>query len=171
VKDILQDDRRASEVIRGMRSLLKKAPFEVKNIDLNDLAQETVAFLSALAIARKVEMVSVIPPDTLPILGDRIQLQQVILNLVVNGIDAMKDTPNENRINSIRTFARRKICRIIRVGSRTRHSRRQIKRSLRTVLHQQGGGHGHGVVHLAHHYRGAPWADMGKKSGSRRGDV
>jgi C4-dicarboxylate-specific signal transduction histidine kinase len=103
VKDILQDDRRAGEVIRRMRSLLRKAPFEVKNIDLNDLARETVEFLSALAIARKVELVSVITPDALPILGDHIQLQQVILNLVVNGIDAMKDTPTENRIISIRT--------------------------------------------------------------------
>jgi signal transduction histidine kinase len=45
----------------------------------------------------------VITPDALPILGDRIQLQQVILNLVANGIDAMKDTPSENRIISIRT--------------------------------------------------------------------
>ena len=103
VKDILQDDRRASEVIRRMRSLLKKAPFELKNIDLNDVVRETIEFLSALAVARKVELVSVIIPDALPILGDRIQLQQVILNLVVNGIDAMKDTPSENRIISIRT--------------------------------------------------------------------
>jgi signal transduction histidine kinase len=103
VKDILQDDRRAGEVIRRMRSLLKKAPFEVKNIDLNDVIRETVQFLSALAIARRVELVSVITPDALPILGDRIQLQQVILNLVVNGIDAMTDTPGESRIISIRT--------------------------------------------------------------------
>ena len=103
VKDILQDDRRAGEVIRRMRSLLKKAPFEVKNIDLNDLVRETIEFLSALAIARKFELVSRITQNALPILGDRIQLQQVILNLVVNGIDAMKDTPSENRIISIRT--------------------------------------------------------------------
>ena len=48
-------------------------------------------------------MVNVITPDALPILGDRIQLQQVILNLVMNGIDAMRDTPSENRIISIRT--------------------------------------------------------------------
>jgi hypothetical protein len=46
-----------------MRSLLKKAPFEVKNIDLNDLVRETVEFLSALAIARKVELSSVITPE------------------------------------------------------------------------------------------------------------
>ncbi|MFY9959224.1 sensor histidine kinase [Bradyrhizobium sp.] len=102
VVDILRDDRRASEVIRRLRSLLTKAPFELKSLDLNDVAQETVEFLSPLAVARKVELVSVVKRDTVPILGDRIQLQQVILNLVVNGIDAMKDTP-ENRIISIRT--------------------------------------------------------------------
>jgi len=103
VKDILRDDRRASEVIRRMRSLLTKAPFELKSLDLNDVARETVEFLSALAVARKVELISLITPDALPILGDRIQLQQVILNLVVNAIDAMADMPSENRIISIRT--------------------------------------------------------------------
>jgi signal transduction histidine kinase len=104
VKDILLDDRRASEVIRRTRSLLKKTPFEAKNIDLNDLIRETVEFLSALAIAQKVELVStIITQNALPILGDRIQLQQVILNLVVNGIDAMRDAPSEERIVTIRT--------------------------------------------------------------------
>ena len=103
VDDIVRDDRRASEVVRRMRSVLAKAPFELKNINLNDLVRETVEFLLALAIAREFELVSVITPDALPILGDRIQLQQVILNLVVNGIDAIKETPAENRIISIRT--------------------------------------------------------------------
>ncbi len=104
VDDILRDDRRASEVIRRMRSLLKKTPFELKNLDLNDLVREAVDFLSSLAVGRKVELVSVITPEALPIAGDRIQLQQVILNLVVNGIDAMKDTPSEDRIIGIRTL-------------------------------------------------------------------
>ena len=103
VNDILQDDRRAAEVIRRMRSLLKKAPFEQKTFDFNDLVRQTVEFFSSLAVGRKFELVSVITPDSLPILGDHVQLQQVILNLVVNGIDAMKDTPSENRIISIRT--------------------------------------------------------------------
>jgi len=103
VNDILQDDRRATEVIRRMRSLLKKAPFELKRLDLNDIVRDTVEFLSSLAVGRKVELVSRIALETLPILADRIQLQQVILNLVVNGIDAMRDTSSENRILSIRT--------------------------------------------------------------------
>jgi signal transduction histidine kinase len=103
LNDILQDDRRASETIRRMRSLLKNAPFELKIVDLNSVVRETVKLLSSLAVGRKVELVSSITPTALSILGDHIQLQQVILNLVVNGIDAMKDTPGENRIISIRT--------------------------------------------------------------------
>ena len=103
ISDIVQEDRRASEVIRRMRALLKKAPFEQKQFDLNEVVQETIRFLSALAVGRKFEMVSVITPQELPILGDRIQLQQVILNLVMNGIDAMRDMPSGNRIISIRT--------------------------------------------------------------------
>ena len=47
VDDILKDDRRATEVIRRMRSLLTKAPFELKRLDLNDLVRDTVEFLSS----------------------------------------------------------------------------------------------------------------------------
>lgn len=101
--DIVRDDRRASEVIRRIRSLLSKAPFELKSLDLNDVTRVTVEFLAALAVARKVELTSSITQHALPILGDHIQLQQVILNLVLNGIDAMKDLPAEDRIINIRT--------------------------------------------------------------------
>jgi signal transduction histidine kinase len=103
VSDIVRDDQRASEIIRRIKSLLKKAPFELKSLDFNDVARETVEFLATTAIARKFQLTSLITQNALPILGDPIQLQQVILNIVVNGIDAMKDTPVENRIISIRT--------------------------------------------------------------------
>jgi hypothetical protein len=97
VDDILHADQRAGEVIRRMRSLLKKAPFEQKQFDLTDLVRETVHFLSGLAIGRKVELASSIAPLALPVIGDRIQLQQVILNLVVNAIDAMAALPGQTR--------------------------------------------------------------------------
>jgi ABC-type uncharacterized transport system substrate-binding protein len=57
VGDILRDDQRASEVIRRMRSLLTKAPFELKSLDLNEVARETVEFLSSLVVGRKVELI------------------------------------------------------------------------------------------------------------------
>jgi signal transduction histidine kinase len=117
VDDILRDDRRASEVIRRMRSLLKKAPFEPQHIDLNELVRETVEFLSALAVGREVKLSSMISPVALPIVGDRIQLQQVILNLVVNAIDAMADTPGDDRVISIRT-SRLEKCAEIAISDR-----------------------------------------------------
>ena len=95
--DIRRDDERASEVIHRLRSLLKKAPFELKKIDLNDIVKETVEFLSALAAARQVDLGMSVSPTPLLIRGDRIQLQQVILNLIVNSMDAMSDIPSAKR--------------------------------------------------------------------------
>jgi C4-dicarboxylate-specific signal transduction histidine kinase len=95
--DIRRDDVRASEVIGRLRSLLKKAPFELKDIDLNEAARETVQFLSALAIAREVNLTSFSAAEPLPVKGDLIQLQQVILNLIVNAMDAMSNMPSGER--------------------------------------------------------------------------
>ena len=74
--------------------MLKKAPFEPKDIDLNDVVREAIEFLSALAIAREVNIRGYISPMPLPISGDRIQLQQVILNVIVNAMDAMSNMAN-----------------------------------------------------------------------------
>jgi signal transduction histidine kinase len=95
--DIRRDDERAGDVIHRLRFLLKKAPFELKNIDLNEVIRETMQFLSALAIAREVDLVSFVTPSLLPIKGDRIQLQQVVLNLIVNAMDAMSGMPSAER--------------------------------------------------------------------------
>jgi signal transduction histidine kinase len=91
--DIRRDDLRASDVIRRLRSLLKKVPFEIREINLNDVAREGIQFLSALAAARQMELVSNLAATQLPIQGDRVQLQQVLVNLIINAIDAMSDQP------------------------------------------------------------------------------
>ena len=102
-EDILRDQGRASEVIRRLRGMLKKAPFEPADIDLNDLVRETEQFLSALAAGRQVELSNSITPKPLRIRADRVQLQQVILNLIVNAMDAMSDMPKAERKIAVRT--------------------------------------------------------------------
>jgi signal transduction histidine kinase len=97
VADIRRDEERATEVIRRIRSLLSKTPFELSDVDLNEIAHEAAEFFSALAVARHVELSVSITPMPLPIRGDRIQLQQVILNLITNGMDAMTSLPSTKR--------------------------------------------------------------------------
>jgi signal transduction histidine kinase len=103
VDDIVRDNRRASDVIRKLRDVMKRAPFDPKKLDFNELVREAVDFLSALGVGRKIELRTIIAPVALPILGDHIQLQQVVTNLVVNALDAMKDTLSEKRVVTIRT--------------------------------------------------------------------
>ena len=168
VSDILHNNQRATEVIRRMRSLLKKAPFELKSLDLNDLARETVEFLSTLAIGRKVELRE---RDHTGCASDprRPHSTSTSHSEPCRERDRRDEGDAERKSHHQHPdFARRRVCRAVRVRSRTGHSRRQIKRGLQTVFHHQGGRHGHGAVHRAHHCRGARRADTGEKSGWRR---
>jgi signal transduction histidine kinase len=97
--DIRRDDKRASEVIDRLRALLRKEPLQFRRIDFNDVARETLHLLTAVASARKVDLASFIGQAPLPIRGEVVQLQQVILNLIVNAMDAVSDTsPADRRI-------------------------------------------------------------------------
>lgn len=89
--DIRRDDQRASDVIHRMRSFLKRTPFELKDIDLNVVMREAFDFLGAQASARNVELYLKPFSEALPVTGDAVQLQQVILNLVVNSMEAMSE--------------------------------------------------------------------------------
>jgi signal transduction histidine kinase len=93
VADIRRDDQRASEVIRRMRSFVKRTPFELKDVDLNDIMREAFDFLAVRATSSNVALYFEAFPEALPIKGDAVQLQQVILNLVINSIEAMSAMP------------------------------------------------------------------------------
>jgi signal transduction histidine kinase len=97
VADIKKDDVRASEVLRRLRGLLKKSAFELQDIDLNETVGEVFAFISDLAKVRGVRLHWVPSPKPLRMRGDRVQLQQVVLNLIVNGMDALADKPPGHR--------------------------------------------------------------------------
>lgn len=93
VADIRRDDQRASEVIHRMRSFLRRKPFELRDVDLNDVMREAFDFLAMQAASRNVALYLKAFPEALPIKGDAVQLQQVILNLVVNSMEAMSVMP------------------------------------------------------------------------------
>jgi signal transduction histidine kinase len=90
--DIRKDDLRADEVIRRLRTLLAKQEMVHKPVDVNDAGMEVVRLLEAEARRRQVDLVTELDPARPKVLGDRVHLQQVLLNLVVNAMDAMGDT-------------------------------------------------------------------------------
>jgi two-component system, LuxR family, sensor kinase FixL len=103
--DIRKDDQRAGAVIDRMRSLLKRRKVELSLLDLNVLADEVITLVRPEADSREVrlafEPVSSLPPVS----GDRVQLQQVLLNLLLNAMDAMKDSASDGRRITVRVKA------------------------------------------------------------------
>ena len=95
--DIKRDDQRAGEIIRRLRNILKKTPSETKDFDLNEVVREVFDFLPVQAGARGVALSNVPAQQMLQVHGDRIQVQQVVLNLILNGMEAMADAPAGQR--------------------------------------------------------------------------
>jgi signal transduction histidine kinase len=94
LSDIRRDDMRASEVVHRMRSLLKRMPFETTDIDLNQAMREVFELISAQASARNIALCLQPSPGAPHVKGDSVQLQQVILNLIVNSMDAIGAKPD-----------------------------------------------------------------------------
>jgi C4-dicarboxylate-specific signal transduction histidine kinase len=91
--DIVQDDRRAGQVIHRIRSLIKKEAPRREKVDLNDAVRETAALVRNTTILEGLSIVPELDPELPAVEGDRVQLQQVVLNLLLNATAAMRDTP------------------------------------------------------------------------------
>jgi signal transduction histidine kinase len=102
VADIRADNHRAGEVIDRLRSLLKRHRLETKTLAVANLVDDVIALLRFDAIARRVRLETSTPGELPPVRGDRVHLQQVLLNLILNGMDAVKDAADEHRCVMIR---------------------------------------------------------------------
>ena len=103
VSRIVRDGNRAGEVIARIRALVQKTDTEQVRLDINQTIQEVVLLMQNEAVRKGVAIRMDLATNVPPVLGDRIQLQQVILNLVMNGIEAMDtvtDRPREMLIRS-----------------------------------------------------------------------
>jgi C4-dicarboxylate-specific signal transduction histidine kinase len=101
--DLVADSQRAIEVIRRLRQLLKRGEVQFQPLSANELVEEVLKLLRSELIARGVTALAELAPG-LPVLqADRVELQQVLINLVTNACDAMAETPREARTLTVRT--------------------------------------------------------------------
>ena len=87
---IAKDDRRAGEIIRRLRALLSKGELQVKTLNINQMIREGVTLMKSYGAIKNTSIVMELAADLPAIRGDEIQLQQVMLNLVLNGYEAMR---------------------------------------------------------------------------------
>jgi len=105
--DIRRDDLRASAVIQRLRALLAKHEIERQPFDLNAAVSDVATLLSVEARRRRMTLDIRSAPSSATIVGDRIQIQQVLINLLFNAMDAMADLPDDRRavVVSVETVA------------------------------------------------------------------
>ena len=97
LEDIVHEDNRAGEVIHRLRGLLKKGERKMESVNVNDLVRSTVRLLHSELIGRDISLRLDLDHDPFLTRGDSVQLQQVLLNLVMNAMDAMASTPMAQR--------------------------------------------------------------------------
>jgi signal transduction histidine kinase len=97
VADIRKDDRRAGDVIEQMRALIKRRTLAMNPLALNELLQDVTSLVHSDAVARQVAIECVVTPGLPLVSGDRVHLSQVLLNLIINGIDAIQTSPGGTR--------------------------------------------------------------------------
>src|SRR5258708_7533289 len=105
LEDIVHEDNRAGEVIQRLRNLLKKGERQFESVDLNDLINSTISLLKSELISRRINLRVDLARSLPTTSGDPVQLQQVLVNLLMNAMDAMASTPLAQRIGMVATRA------------------------------------------------------------------
>ena len=101
--DIVAEDHRAAQVIRRLGALFKRGEPAFEALDVNEWVRDTIELTRSTLSTRHVTLVTHLAPALPPIAGDRVQLQQMLLNLIVNAADAMDDVPEAGRVLTIST--------------------------------------------------------------------
>jgi PAS domain S-box-containing protein len=100
---VVRDGKRAGEVIAQIRALCRKSSIKRQRLDMNEAIEEVLALAQGEVRTKRVALCTDLAPRLPPVLGDRVQLQQVVLNLIMNGIEAMSSVQDRPRELVIRT--------------------------------------------------------------------
>jgi signal transduction histidine kinase len=98
IDDIEHDDLRAGEIINRMRTFIRGSAVSMQTFGLQDVVQEVFSLLRHEATSRRVELKYSLPTSLPPASGDRVQVSQVILNLLINAMDAVQTLPDGARL-------------------------------------------------------------------------
>jgi C4-dicarboxylate-specific signal transduction histidine kinase len=102
--DILSADRRAREIIERLRTMLRRGGVALQPVSVSESVEELLRLIRSDLIARGVSVSNVTAGDLPPAMTDRVQLQQILLNLVLNACDAMESSPPEDRNLTLTAF-------------------------------------------------------------------
>jgi PAS domain S-box-containing protein len=103
IDDVISDGKRASSVLARVRQLVKKTAPERTAVDVNDAVAEVLTLARQELQRNRISTRTDLAPNLPPIFGDRIQVQQVVLNLVMNGVEAMRGVANGPRVLKVRS--------------------------------------------------------------------
>jgi len=101
--DIIKDNRRADDVIGRLRTLMRKSELQITELNINNVIREIIPLTNSYEIMRNISLEFDLDEKILPIAGDRVQLQQVILNLVLNASEALINVGTDFRKVVVRT--------------------------------------------------------------------
>ena len=144
---IVKDGTRAAEIISRVRLLFKKGTPERELVDVNEVIREMIVLLRGEATRYSISFRTELAADLPQVMADRVQLQQVLMNLMMNAIDAMKDVDGtrELDIKSQRTEDEQLLLSVSDTGVRA--SRAAGGPDLQCVLYHEGARHRHGPAH------------------------
>ena len=164
LRDIITADQRAGEVIRRLRALFKRGETQFQPLDANELVQEVLGIMHGDLVLRAVEPVTQLAEALPAVQGDRVELQQVLLNLVMNACDAMAGDPRRSSPADPAHPDHRK-----GLGADHRHRlragvrRRAVREAVRAFLYHQAPGPGTGPLDLARHHPRPRRAALGQR--------
>jgi len=169
--DIRRDDQRAGEVIEGLRKFLKRRQMDFGPVSVDNLVADVASLLKSDALMRNVSLECVADPDLPPVRGDKVHLSQVLINLVMNGMDAVAELPPSSR--RVRLHARRNGDGNVEIevtDSGSGISRDALTRIFEPFFTTKSGGMGIGLSvsqSIVNAHEGKLWAENHAEGGAR----